>query len=153
MQSVESRSDRRCLLLAASPAEVFAAIRDPGRVARWWGPVGFSNTIHCFEFVAGGRWRLTMHGPDGRDYPNESRFLEIEADRRVVIEHVSGHHFVLTLELVPEGDGTWVEWQQSFDTREHYESLAAFVATANQQNLERLAVEVLHVPAAASCRS
>ncbi len=142
MESIASRSDTRSLLLDASPEQVFAAIKDPARIARWWGPEGFSNTIHTFEFVEGGQWLLTMHGPDGKDYPNESRFARIVPDQCVVIEHFSGHHFFLMLELEAQGRGTRVKWQQTFDSREHYERLALFVATANQQNLERLWAEV-----------
>jgi uncharacterized protein YndB with AHSA1/START domain len=142
MESIESRSDTRSLLINASPDKVFAAVKDPARIARWWGPDGFTNTIHAFEFAEGGKWVLTMHGPDGKDYPNESRFTRIVTDKCCVIEHFSGHHFVLTLELEPQSQSTLVKWQQTFDTREHYERVAAFVATANQQNLEKLAVEV-----------
>lgn len=149
MNPTAPRSDVRSLLIAASPAEVYAAIRDPGRIARWWGPDGFTNTVHVFEFVAGGLWTLTMHGPDGQDYPNESRILLVEPDRVFAIEHFSGHHFILTLDLEEQPDGTLVNWQQTFDTVEHYQSLAAFIATANQQNLERLAAEVRRGLAAA----
>ncbi len=142
MEPVERRSDARSRCIPASPAQVFAAMRDPARVARWWGPAGFRNTIDRFEFRPGGRWLLTMHGPDGKDYPNESRFTRIEEDRLLEIEHLNGHHFVLTLELVPEGDGTRVAWRQAFDSAEHYARLADFVASANEQNLDRLAAEV-----------
>lgn len=142
MEPAESRSDTRSKFIAASPAQVFAAMQDPGRVARWWGPTGFTNTIHKYEFTPGGRWLLTMHGPDGKDYPNESRFTRIVQDRLFEVEHLSGHHFVLTLELQPHAEGTRVMWRQTFDTNEHYEQLAKFVAEANEQNLERLAAEV-----------
>lgn len=50
----------------------------------------FSNTIEIFEFVEGGRWRSIMHGPEGTDYPNESRFLEIVRERRVVVDTCPG---------------------------------------------------------------
>ena len=80
MESIETRSDTRQKIIPAQPSEVFAALRDPARVARWWGSAGFTNTIHTFEFVPGSRWLLTMHGPDGTDYPNESRFTRIVAD-------------------------------------------------------------------------
>ena len=137
------RSDTRSHVIPATPDAVFAAIADPARIARWWGPAGFTNTIHCFEFHPGGRWLLTMHGPDGNDYPNESRFTRIEPGRLFEIEHLNGHHFVLTLTLSPESaHATRVDWQQTFDTVEHYRNLASFVAQANQQNLERLAAEV-----------
>lgn len=115
---------------------------DPDRVARWWGPEGFTNTIHLFEFRSGGQWLLTMHGPDGKDYPNESRFTRLVADQVFEIEHLNGHHFVLTLELSPSGAGTDVMWRQTFDTVDHFRQLADFVAVANEQNLERLALEV-----------
>jgi uncharacterized protein YndB with AHSA1/START domain len=142
MEPVENRSDSRSKKLSASPAEVFAAMSDPARIAQWWGPAGFTSTIHEFELYPGGRWLLTMHGPDGKDYPNESRFTRIEAGKVFEIEHLSGHHFVLTIELQPSIDGTEVRWRQTFDTVEHYQSIAELIASANEQNLERLAVEV-----------
>lgn len=142
MEPVEKRSDTRSRLIPAAPEEVFAAMSDAQRVVRWWGPAGFSNTIHEFDFREGGQWLLTMHGPDGQDYPNESRFKRLVTGRLFEIEHFSGHHFVLTIELVAQASGTSVNWKQTFDTVEHYERIAAFVATANEQNLERLAAEV-----------
>jgi uncharacterized protein YndB with AHSA1/START domain len=142
MEPLENRSDARSRMIPASPAEVFAAISDPVRIARWWGPAGFTSTIHRFEFRAGGTWLLTMHGPDGRDYPNESRFTRIETNRVFEIEHFSGHHFLLAIELQPGPGGTEVKWLQTFDTVEHYRGMAQFVATANEQNLERLAAEL-----------
>lgn len=142
MEPIDSRSDSRQRRLPASPSEVFAAMRDPARIARWWGPAGYTNTIHRFDFEPGGSWLLTMHGPDGTSYPNESRFTRIVADELFEIEHLGGHHFVLTIELQPRGDGTDVAWRQTFDSIEHYERIAGFVAEANEQNLDRLAAEV-----------
>lgn len=144
MEPIKNRSDVRNKVIAASPTEVFAAMRDPARIARWWGPTGFTNTIHTYEFAPGGRWLLTMHGPDGQAYPNESRFTRIVQDKLFEVEHLGGHHFLLTLELQPHASGTTVLWRQTFDTAAQYEPLAEFVATANEQNLERLAAEVVH---------
>ncbi|MEW6706120.1 MAG: SRPBCC domain-containing protein [Pseudomonadota bacterium] len=142
-EAMDDRSDARTRQLPASPAEVFAAMKDRDRIARWWGPAGFTNTVHEFEFRPGGRWLLTMHGPDGKNHPNESRFTRIEPDKLFEIEHFTGHHFVLTIELQPMDDGTVVMWRQTFDTADHYRRIAEFVATANEQNLDRLAAEVL----------
>ena len=142
MEPFDTRSDSKHKRLAASPAEVFAALSNPDRVARWWGPVGFTNTIHLFDFKPDGKWLLTMHGPDGKDYPNESRFTRIVTDSVFEIEHLNGHHFFLTLELVPVPGGTKVTWRQTFDTAAHYEGIAQFVGSANEQNLDRLAAEV-----------
>lgn len=142
-EPVEQRSDVRSRRIEATPAQVFSAMSEAERVARWWGPAGFSSTVHQFDFRHGGDWRLTLHGPDGADYPNHNRFTRIEPDHLLVIDHPStDHHFVLTLELVPEAGGTRVHWCQTFDTVAHHASLADFVATANEQNLDRLAAEV-----------
>jgi len=143
MEPIHERSDARTQSIAAKPAEVFAAMRAPSRVARWWGPAGFTSTIRVFEFRPGGRWRFTLHGPDGTDYPNENRFVRIERDRLLEIDHISDdHHFVLTIELEAQGASTLVEWRQTFDTVEHYRRVLPIVAVANDQNLERLAAEV-----------
>lgn len=142
METVESRSDQRIRLMAAPPCAVYGAMSDPARIARWWGPQGFTNIIHEFDFRPGGRWRLTMHGPDGQDYPNESRFTRLVPDALFEIEHFSGHHFLLTLELEPSGDDTLLRWRQCFDSAAHYRRIAEFVATANAQNLDRLAQEI-----------
>lgn len=143
MEPIEQRSDIRSFFIAAAPTQVFAAMSDPTRVARWWGPDGFTNTIHTFDFQPGGQWLLTMHGPDGTDYPNESRFTRLVSGALFEIEHFSGHHFILTINLQASGQGTLVHWQQTFDTVEHYARIAQFVAGANEQNLQRLATEVL----------
>lgn len=149
MEPVEQRSDSRSKFVAATPAQVFAAMNDPARVARWWGPDGFENSIHQFDFHPGGTWLLTMHGPDGKDYPNESRFTRIVPGELFEIEHLSGHHFILAIELRPVEQGTRIDWRQTFDTVAHYEQLSGFVAAANEQNLQRLAAEVLRSGSAA----
>ena len=142
MEPVDARTDARTKTIQANAAQVFAVMRDPARLARWWGPDGFSSTIHQFQFQPGGMWRLTLHGPDGKNYPNEYRLVSLEQDRLVEIERVStDHHFTLTIELIEQQDCTLVAWRQTIDTVEHYQQLASFVATANEQNLERLSAE------------
>jgi uncharacterized protein YndB with AHSA1/START domain len=130
-------------LIDAPREQVFAAIADAARLARWWGPNGFSSTFEVFEFRPGGAWRLVLHGPDGTDYPNDNRFTEIVAPERVVVEHLgTPHHFVLTITLTAHGSRTLVGWRQVFDTAEEKQRIAAFVAPANEQNLDRLAAKV-----------
>lgn len=128
--------------LEASPAAVFAAIADPARLARWWGPDGFSNRFEVFEFRPGGRWVFDMVGPDGKVYPNESVFAEIEAGRRVVIRHACPPYFTLTITLDPAPGGASVLWEQSFDDAEVAAAVRHIVAPANEQNLDRLGAEV-----------
>jgi len=134
--------------VAASVEEVFAAFSDTERMARWWGPAGFSNTFHVCEFETGGRWVYTMHSPHGGNPENESVFELVEplgaADRaRVVIRHVSQPLYRLTIELTPSPNGTVVSWSQEFDDAEVARRIAKIVIPANEQNLDRLTAEVL----------
>lgn len=124
--------------LPAPPATVFAAIQDPIRLARWWGPNGFTNTFDVFEFKPGGRWIFAMIGPDGRVYRNESGFAAIEPDRQVVIRHVSTPRFVLTITLEATAAGTRVLWEQVFEDPAVADAVRAIVESANEQNLDRL---------------
>jgi uncharacterized protein YndB with AHSA1/START domain len=128
--------------LAASPAFVFAAIKDPARLAKWWGPAGFSNRFDVFEFHAGGKWLFTMVGPDGAAYPNESVFSEIEADRKVVIRHTNQPHFQLAITLEAQAGGTLLRWDQTFDDPAVAQAVRHIVEPANEQNLDRLSAEL-----------
>ena len=128
--------------LAATPAEIFAAIRDAERLAKWWGPNGFSNQFKMFEFQPGGKWVFTMIGQDGKTYPNESVFSSIEDDRQVVINHISQPQFQLTITLDASPGGTLVRWEQAFADESVAQAIRHIVEPANEQNLDRLSIEV-----------
>ena len=129
--------------IPATAEKVFAAFSQPERLSRWWGPAGFTNTFNVCEFKNGGCWSYTMHGPDGKDYPNESMFAEIESLRKVVIEHVSKPKYRLTITLTPSPKGTLVSWSQEFENSKVASGIKHIVAPANEQNLDRLSAEVL----------
>lgn len=128
--------------VAAPPAAVFDAIRDPARLARWWGPDGFTNTFDRFEFRPGGQWVFTMHGPDGKRYPNQATFTQIEPDLSVCIRHTCAPYFDLSIGLEAIASGTRVTWVQRFDDPKVAEAVRAIVVPANEQNLTRLAREL-----------
>ncbi len=127
--------------IPATPEEVFATMADPQRLARWWGPAGFTNTFDVCEFEPGGRWLFTMHGPDGANYKNDSVFAEIERPARVVVQHVSEPRFRLTITLAPCPAGTRVGWLQEFENAEVAARVEHIVRPANEQNLDRLTAE------------
>lgn len=129
--------------IPAPVEQVFAALSAPERLARWWGPAGFTNTFAVCELKSGGRWSYVMHGPDGRSYDNESTFAVVEPPTKVVIEHVSEPKYVLTIELAPRGSETTVSWAQAFASDFMAERLKHIVVPANEQNLDRLTAEVL----------
>jgi len=78
--------------IAASPAEVFAALLDPRALVRWRVPSGMHATVHQFEPWAGGHFRvsLTYQQPDqsGKTTAHadtyHGRFQELVRDARVV---------------------------------------------------------------------
>ena len=129
--------------IAAPPDAVFAAFSDPQRLARWWGPAGFTNTFAVCEFKTGGRWSFVMHGPNGGNYPNESVFAEVDAPRKVVVQHVSEPRYRLTITLVPSNGGTTVSWVQTFEKADVASRIKHIVVPANEENLDRLTEETL----------
>jgi uncharacterized protein YndB with AHSA1/START domain len=128
--------------IPAPPESIFAAFIDPVRLAKWWGPSGFSNTFSNFQFIPGGKWSFVMHGPDGKNYPNESEFIEIIPNKKVVIRHHSQPNFTLTIRITSSENGSTIQWNQEFDDEEVAKSVAPIVEPANEQNLDRLTAEV-----------
>ena len=128
--------------LAATPAAVFAAIKDAERIAKWWGPNGFSNRFKVFDFHVRGKWIFDMIGPDGATYPNESVFSVIAPDKQVVIDHVCQPYFQLIITLEPSETGTLLRWDQSFADASVAQAIRHIVEPANEQNLDRLSNEL-----------
>ena len=77
-------------IINAPRERVWGAWTDPKQVVNWWGPNGFSTTIHEMDVRPDGVWRHTMHGPDGKDYPNKSIFVEVVKPERIVYKHAGG---------------------------------------------------------------
>lgn len=123
-----------------APRELaFRAWTTPEWLARWWGPNGFTNTFHEIDIKPGGVWRLTMHGPDGADYPNLSTFIEIVPHEKIVLDHLSGHEFRVTaLFEDAENGGTRVIFRQRFKVAEEFEAAKPYCEAAHEQNMDRL---------------
>jgi uncharacterized protein YndB with AHSA1/START domain len=104
-----------------APVElVWEVWTQPEHISQWWGPEGFTNTIHKMEFRPGGEWDFVMHGPDGRDYKNRSVYKEIVPRKRIIFEHVSGPKFMTTVEFEDMGEQTRINWRMLFETREEF---------------------------------
>ena len=109
-------------------------------IAKWWGPDGFTNTIHKMEVKPGGEWDLVMHGPDGTDYKNKSIFKEIVPFKKIVYEHVTGPKFTATVEFESKGEQTHIKWQMLFETAEEFiQTVKTFKADQGlKQNVAKL---------------
>jgi uncharacterized protein YndB with AHSA1/START domain len=123
---------------------VWEAWTVPEEVAQWWGPRGFTLTTHSRDFRAGGHWHYTMHGPDGTDYENTTKYIEVIPESRLVYDH-GGHAdrpplFRMTA-LFAERDGrTHLSLRMAFATPEVAIEMRGFIRKAGgEATWDRLA--------------
>lgn len=141
-------ADREIVLTRefAAPRElVFRAWTEPEHFPRWFGPDGFTITLHEMDVRPGGRARYMMHGPDGTDYPNRLDYQEVVRPERLVYllgDDVSDEpHAEVTVRFdVAEGGGTRVTNRMLFPTAAERGRVEAFGAVElGYQTLGRLA--------------
>jgi len=110
----------------APRAVVFEAWTDPRHLEHWYGPDGFHTTVHQLDLKPGGVWRLTMHGPDGRDYHNRLVFVEVQRPARLVYRHEPEQggepvHSEVTVTFTEHAGKTDLELRMTFPTAEERE--------------------------------
>lgn len=134
-----NRGIRVTKALPATIDVVWKVWTTPEHIAHWWGPTGFTNTIHKMDVTANGEWRLTMHGPDGKTYPNKSVFVEIVTHKKIVFEHFNPN-YLATIVFEPIGKETLLDWTMTFETHELFETVVkVFKADEGlNQNVEKL---------------
>ena len=147
MSSETVTTDREIVLtrLLDAPRElVWKAWTEPEHLIKWWGPDGFTNTFHEIDVRTGGEWRFVMHGPDGTDYDNFVRFLEVVQPERIVYDQGTGPDNLMfrgsaTFEV--EGERTRVTLRTVFPSREARDRvIERYGAIAGgEQTLRRLA--------------
>lgn len=127
----------------AAPRElVFRMWTEPEHVAKWWGPRGFTSTIHKMEVRPGGAWEFILYGPDGTDFPNRVVYREVVPPERLVYSHVSGPPFEMTAVFEDLGEaGTRVAVRMLFESAELRDKvIQQFGAVEGlHQTLDRLA--------------
>jgi uncharacterized protein YndB with AHSA1/START domain len=70
--------------LDAPRERIFRAWSSGPRIAKWWGPDGFTTPRCEVEFRTGGAIRIDMRGPDGTLYPMRGTFREVTPYERIV---------------------------------------------------------------------
>ncbi|QMW04326.1 SRPBCC family protein [Spirosoma foliorum] len=122
---------------------VFRAWTEPDHLKNWWGPAGFTNTFTEFDLRVGGRWSFIMHGPEKGNYPNECEFLKIEEPALIAWKRYLKPLFrvVATFEEITL-EQTKVTLRQIFDTAEEREKIEKFTVGKNDENFDRLEVEL-----------
>lgn len=125
---------------------LFDAFADPDKLAQWWGPHGFTNTVHRFEFQPGGEWHITMRNSDGQDFLNHSTFEAVNAPEEIrFFHHGPIHAFTMIMTYSETEDGTRLTWRMLFEKSRESLDMKPFIAAANEQNFERLAA-LLNLP-------
>lgn len=113
---------------------VWEAWTDPNQAAKWWGPRGFTLTTHSKDLRVGGTWHYTMHGPDGVDYPNKTKYLEVEKYSKLVYDH-GGYDdrppmFRVTVQFSENKGKTSMEMTMTLPTPEAAEETRKFIKKA-----------------------
>ena len=128
-----------------APREIaYKAWSDPNHLKNWWGPAGFTNTFHEFEFEVGGKWSFTMHGPEKGNYINSCEFTDIEFPSLIAWKRFSQPLFrvVVTFEEV-NASQTKVTFRQIFDTAKECNKIKPFVVDKNEENMDKLELELV----------
>ena len=127
-----------------SPVEmVYQAFENPNHLKNWWGPEGFTNTIHEFDLRAGGNWILTMHGPEKGNYENSSVFKTVLPNKLISWERKSQPLFDMEIAFEKlEENKTQISFKMIFATAEECEKMRKFVEPKNEENFNRLEREI-----------
>jgi uncharacterized protein YndB with AHSA1/START domain len=141
--------DREVVLvrvLEAPRDAVFAAWTDPDAFCQWFGPEGFTCTVHEMDVRPGGRARFDMTSRDGTLFTNRFDYLEVVAGRRLVMDHGSDvdddpSRFRVTITFDEQDDGkTVLTLRQLHPTVEQRAAVIGFGAVElGLQTMQKLA--------------
>lgn len=140
-----AREIRLTRVYDAPVALVWEAFTDPAHVGHWWGPRGFTLTTHSKDLRPGGSWVYTMHGPDGKDWPNFTRYHEVEPQRKLVYDHGASSEdaepmFRVTATFTDVGGRTQFDMCMTLATPEAAQQARVFIkAAGGNSTWDRLA--------------
>ncbi len=81
--------------LDATPEQLWAAWNNAEKVAKWWGPAGFTSTVEELNVQPGGAMRVVMRGPDGTVFPNVYVYDEVHQPDHLVYTNIGSKEFGL----------------------------------------------------------
>ena len=118
---------------------VYNAFAIPTYLKDWWGPEGFTNTIHEFNLKQGGNWILTMHGPDKGNYENSSVFETVLPNELVSWKRISQPFFNMEIAFKKiDENKSQISFRMIFETKEDCEKIRRFAEPKNEENFDRL---------------
>ena len=148
MNNTTSTADREIVesRVFDAPRElVFKVWTEQEHIAKWWGPDGFTNTIHKMDVRPGGIWSLTMHGPDGTDFLNNMVYTKIVNQELIVYTHDAAFEnetgqFETTVNFEKQGNKTKLTMRMVFNSKKERDQVAEKYGAVEglSQNLKRL---------------
>lgn len=128
-----------------APLELaYEAFSNPIHLQKWWGPEGFTNTIHEFDLRPGGKWLLTMHGPEKGHYENSSIFKNVVPNKLVAWTRISQPLFEMEVAFEQlDNLKSKISFRMIFKTVEECEKMKRFVVPKNEENFDRLERELI----------
>jgi uncharacterized protein YndB with AHSA1/START domain len=99
--------------LKAPPAKVFAAWTDPEKIKRWMGPGEMKAVVTESDARVGGRYRIVMRSPEGKEHDVGGVYREVVANEKLVFTWSwkvappdEPHESLVTVLFKPDDDGT-----------------------------------------------
>jgi uncharacterized protein YndB with AHSA1/START domain len=129
---------------------VYRGLTDPGELAKWWGPHGFSVPYIESDLLIGGSYRIAMQPPDGEIFYLSGEFIEVAPPARLAYTFrwsppdPDDRETVVELSLEEKPDGTEVRLIHSGFLTEARRSLHEAGWTDSFERLERMLTERAH---------
>lgn len=85
--AAEQPSEREVVLARVFDAPrdlVFRLWTEPAHMARWWGPLGFTNPVCELDVRPRGSYRIVMRAPNGQEFPCQGVYIEVVRPERLV---------------------------------------------------------------------
>jgi uncharacterized protein YndB with AHSA1/START domain len=102
------------------------------------GDRAFTITTHSKDLKVGGHWRYTMHGPDGVNYENVTKYLEVEDYSKLVYDHGGNDErkplFRVTVLFSEKKGKTTMEMTMTLPTPEEAEQTRMFIKKAGGES-------------------
>lgn len=124
---------------------VFKVWTEPAHLEKWWGPNGFTNSIHKMDVRPGGEFVLTMHGADGTDYPNKIVYDEVIKNKLLRYSHGSGmendpRQFQVTVQFSEQDNKTLLTMRMVFVSKEEFDRVVQKYGAieGNRQTMDKL---------------
>jgi len=81
---MSSRAVRLHRVLRAKPDKVYRAFIEPGALAKWLPPYGFTCTVHHLEARVGGTFKMSFHNfSTGNGHSFGGEYLELVPGKRI----------------------------------------------------------------------